>query len=759
MKRRAFLKTPALGVLVAGQPSLGEDKRVHRESPGELSQEKGPQGVQQRMHPDFITYFPGIEYCYVGNGDVMGAIQYSPKDPQATFFGFTLMNPERFCRKWSSFLYHPERGLGATRLGVTIDDRDSAVDSKTGMYAGVKGYTVSPENLKSLKWKHPDNVPVVSLVWMAGECEVEEEFFVPHEGAIFFRRATVRNFTKRELRASLSLSLYANFGLFDEIATNEEEKTAHAVGIEKMKLMALDKNVTVAGRYDVRIDLGTLGPAMATHGTYVYTIRDGDHTLRKTTFNALWKDTSRYWSALTTIKTGNPVADSLLSVSKSGMKAVVARSGKMDAAPWMYNMEWVSDQALAIEALLHCGMVSQARTMLERNLKHSIGVDGRTIESSRWFGYDYTELNQNGMMLYAVWVYLCWTGDLELIRKYWNKIKLCGDFPLQEVFRDQQTKMMRNKREFWERSDTHGIEQGYEMAYQFWVAFGLEKGAAIARTVGDKKTERRWLDASGEIKNSMLNNPTFKLIEDGHLIKRRTVDGRWQQFVHPPDRKRMPAGSPLAVEEKPSPEPDTIEVYPIIYGFIDPKSDLSVNTLKWVEQLWNHRWEGGGYSRYNSTSEDNPPAPWPLASMLVARAYAEAGDDDKVWRVLEWLHSIGGQGGSWFERYGQSITPPMPPVNEVNWTWYEILALFTLNVMGLRPELDHFIVRPRLLRGLDEIRSRYVLRGTYLDLTIRRSKEKSIATVNGKDALVENNSISIPYPKKGTLTIDFSLAG
>ena len=758
MKRRDFLKAPAAGMLLAPGFSFAEGSPRTQQAQEQVS--SGQQMVEQKMHPDFITFFPGIEYFLLGNGDIMGAVQYSPLDAQASYFGFTLMNAERFCRKWSTFLYHPERGFGATRMGVTIDEESPATDTKSGMYTGVKGYAVAPDNFKSIQRKHPDHVPVVSMVWMAGECEVEEEFFVPSEGSILFRRATVKNLSVKTFKAGVSLSLYANFGLFDEIAVDEKEKTAHAYGIEKMKLASLDKEVTVAGRYDVRVNIGTLKPGESKQATYVYSIRDGAAILKKKSFSALWKETAAYWSNKSFIETKNETADHFLNTSKACMKAVVARSGKMDAGPWMYNMEWVSDHALAVEALLHCGMFDEAKTMIERNLAHAIGPDGRTIESSRWFGYDYTELNQNGMLLYGLWVYLCWTGDLELARKYWKKVELCANFPLLEKFRDKQTKMVKNKREFWERSDTHGIEEGYEMAYQFWVAFGLEKAAVIAESLGKKAAAKQWSTAAAETKNTMLNDPKWRLIEDGHFIKRRKVTGEWQQVTIPPDRKRMPPGSQLALNEKPSLEPDAVEIYPSIYRFVDPRGELSINTLKWVEQTWNQQWEGGGYPRYNSTGDDNPPSPWPLASMLIARAYAEAGNDEKVWRVLEWLRSIGGgKSGGWFERIGQSITPPMPPVAVVNWTWYEILALFILDVIGFRPQLDHLEIKPRLLSGLDEIHSQFKIRGARIDLTLRRSKDTNSARVNGKEVTIKDGSLSIPYPARGTTIIDFTIAG
>ena len=603
-------------------------------------------------------------------------------------------------------------------------------------------------------------MPVVSLLWKAGECEIEEEYFVPHEGAVLFRRVNVKNITPREVDVRLSISLYANFGLFDEIYTDEKEKVAHASGLARMKLMTLEGGSSVSGRYDVRVDLGRLMPREVKRATYVYAIRDGEKVLRKKNFRSLWRETARYWAEKSILESGNDTIDNLYKVSVTGLKSVIARNGKMDAGTWMYNMEWVADQVLAVEALLRCGFVAEARIMLEKNLKSAIGPDGRTIESSRWFGYEYTEINQNGILLYGVWAYLCWTGDYGLIKKYWDKIKLCAEFPLQQVFLDQETHMVKNKREFWERTDAYGFEDGYELAYQCWIAFGLEKGASIARALGDMKLSQKWLEASGAMKNSMLGDPRFKLIEDGHLIKRRTADGRWQRYLSPPNRSKLPPGSPIATEEAPSTEPDTIEVLPIIYEMIDPRSDLSLKTLRWVEELWNQQWEGGGYARYNVTSEDNPPASWPIPSALVARAYAAAGDDEKVWRVLEWLYQIhGGKSGSWFERYGQSITPPMPPVGVVGWIWYEIIALCVHDIIGVRPEIDTLIIRPNLLKGLHEIKTMHTIRGSKVDLSVRKTKDNSFAIVNGKNLQMHNSSLNLPYPTKGSLKIEIFLAG
>jgi hypothetical protein len=250
------------------------------------------------------------------------------------------------------------------------------------------------------------------------------------------------------------------------------------------------------------------------------------------------------------------------------------------------------------------------------------------------------------------------------------------------------------------------------------------------------------------------------MIENGRLIKRRKKNGEWQKLSVPPNRSAMPPGSPLATDDHPAMDPDTVVAFPIIYGLVDPRSELALNTLNWVDTLWSQQWQGGGYSRYNTHSEPDPPSAWPFNSVMVARAHAEAGNDDKVWRVLHWLTSLPtGKSGSWFEHLGYSITPPAPPLGIVGWIWYEIMALYVHQIVGLRPELDRLVIRPRLIQGLDEIRSTHIVRKTDVSVHIRRTKEDPNALVNGKHVTVKDGAISIPYPLKGKVTVEFNVAG
>jgi hypothetical protein len=757
MKRRNFLATPALGALYPFTGPWVENIMRGPDEPVRSGDEK-PQSTfvapaTQHLHPDFVTFVDGIEYFHLGNGDIQAVVQYSPANPETSFFGLTIWDPEIFSRKWSTYLYHPERGFSNTRLGVNLDETKKSADRQSGMYSGVRGHFVTKENLEEFVWGRAEGIPAVVVRWKAEQCEIREEFFTPTKGAALFRRVTVTNGHTRALDVQVGLSLYANFGLFDRIAVDEKEKCATAAGLARMSLFSLSPDATVAGRYDVRVPMAELKPGESRSAVFVYTLHDAASTVNRKSWPGIISGTQKGWEKRSTFSSGNEILDHCFDVSRSGLRGVLARSGRLDGGQWMYNMEWLFDQALASEALLRCGWTEEARVLLDRNIRSNIGPDGRTTESSRWFGFDYTELNQNGNLLYSLWNYVAWTGDLAFAKRHWKKIVLCGDFPLQPRFLDPHTHMVHNKREFWERSDTFGMQDGYEQSYQFWVSFGLTKGALLAEALGDKAVASRWRVAATQMRDAMLEMPGFKLIEDGHFIKRRMLDGTWQRECIGVDKSKMPQGSPLSILDRAEMEPDTITLLPIAYEMIDPHSALAHESLAWVDRIWNQRWTTGGYSRYNTDSEPDPPGAWPIASAIVARAAFEAGDDDRMWRVLKWLNeTYGGKSGGWFERYAQSITPPAPPVGVIPWIWYELIGLTVHHIAGVRPDLDALHVRPRLPSGVDHVNIRVPVRAAWYEVEIRRGDGAPRAIVNGRTVAYTAEGIRLPYGKAGSIT-------
>src|SRR5512137_1736341 len=124
MKRRQFLITPALGALAT--PGLRHTLlRGHEAEPGAPGELTDWRQYRQRLHQDFETYAPGIEYFFLGNGEVQAALQYMPdrSGPQPmSFLGLTMMDSEHFARKWSTYLFAPENGFGRTMASVVVDE-------------------------------------------------------------------------------------------------------------------------------------------------------------------------------------------------------------------------------------------------------------------------------------------------------------------------------------------------------------------------------------------------------------------------------------------------------------------------------------------------------------------------------------------------------------------------------------------------------------------------------------------------------------
>jgi hypothetical protein len=747
MKRRSFLAVPAVGALLPGFTGRESIALLAGTDTAASPQAGVEPRFRQRLHQDFSTYIPGVEYFCLGNGDIIATLQFSPEQSgelPPTYLGLTLMDAERFARKWSTFLFHPERGFDRSMLSVTVDG---------------KGYTATPATLRGVEWRDIEGVPTVVLEWTAGALAVEERFSVPAEGQLLFRTVLLRNTGSAPVQPRLQLQLVPNFGLFDDIRVDEKSRTVHAHGFADMRLLCLSAKAAVAGRYDLNVEPGPIASGSSAEVRYAYALNGAEKVLARPSGTAvLQRAAAAYWEKRSRVTSGNAEVDRLFGLARTGLKALAGRSGKRDSGFWMYNMEWVRDDMMMVAGMLQAGHHAEAQALLRKVLEKSIGEDGRTIESSRWSGHDYTELDQNGQVLFGVWTYLAWTGDDAFIRPYWERIRRAGDFPLQDVFLDRRAGMVRNKREYWERSDSFGLEDGFELAYQFWVSYGLACGAEVAARLGDAATAQRWRTASASLRHAMLEDPTFRLIEEGHLIKRRTRDGRWQRTMIPPNRNAMPPGSPAATNEKPECDPDSANLLPIIFGMVDATSDTGRKTLADVELLWNQQWTHGGYGRYNTTSEPDPPGPWPIASLFVARAAAEAGDPEKVWRVIRWLLTIhGGKSGGWFERYGPSITPPAPPVCIVGWTYAEAMGLIVHHFLGFRPGLDVLTVRPRPVTGLDALDGTLTVRGIRVHVNVKRATGSPSATVDGRAVPFVDGTLRVPYPK-GRKTMEIVLA-
>ncbi len=427
-------------------------------------------------------------------------------------------------------------------------------------------------------------------------------------------------------------------------------------------------------------------------------------------------------SGLADIAFGDERMDRLFRAARRQLPAAVSDSGCMDGSIWQYNREWVRDQGAAVAALAMVGERRLARTMILRLLDRFITAEGDAVDSSQRRGPDEVELDQNGYLLMGLERYALWTGDLDLVRERWSRVAAAAEFPLRAVFRHEPSGLLMNRREYWERHRLYGIQTGMELIYQAAVAAGLHSASALARMIGRPAEAARWEAESGRLRKAMLGDPVFRMADNRGFIKRRGTDGRVQETITALPEAGLHPSVPLASPGPHYLNPDTEAVLPIVFGLVSPDDPLSALTMASMETLWNQAWTGGGYGRYNVTSEPDAPGPWPFASLFVARAAAERGDFGLVDRVLEWMDSVpGSAAGSWFEFYGPRPSPPCPQVGIIPWTWAELIQLFIHHLLGVRPEEDGLAVRPKLRPGLGPVRADLAYRGVSLRLEIEPS--------------------------------------
>lgn len=685
----------------------------------------------QRLHDDFRTDLPGAEYFVLGNGRILAALQSCGETSGGTHCGLLVMSPEHFTRKSGTFLYHPERGLKHSLAAVAVN-----------------GVECFPEPGQSeVKWEYPDAIPTVALSWSAAGCRIAERLWCPAEIPALIRELTVENLAGGTVDVAIRQRLTANPLLFDSYEVDRSRGVLAAIGYHVMTLFALQEAAASDRHLEVRAP--ALAPGERATATFVLLVDERRDSFLATGLEQLRRETARACGRRGSLETGHAGLDHLFRCAQSGLRAAVARSGKMDGGIWQYNLEWVRDQTMAAIGAALTGQPEVAGSIFERILTRSVGTDGNTVEASRYRPPETMELDQNGELLYGLRTHWVWSGDDSLIRRHWHKIRLVADYVLQPRFGFDETGLVKNSREFWERDPAFGVLEGYELAYQVWNIMGLRAASEMAELVADEAPGVRWRHAAQRMLASLTGHPRFSLIENGRFIKRRLAGGGVQMTLEPPDRRALPPGMPLREEPVSYCDPDTTLALPLALELVDPGSELASRTLDHLEKLWNQRWTSGGYGRYDVSSEPDSPGAWPFATLFVARADLEAGRHERVWRALDWLlHIPGGRAGAWLEFYGERPTPPLLPVGIVPWTWAELALFFVHHLLGVRPSPAVLRIRPRLLHGLEQVNARVSVRGHSVHLTVKRVPGESRATVDGQSARLVQGAVELPAPRQ-----------
>lgn len=619
-------------------------------------------------HPDVQTRLKDACYFFIGNGHIFAAVQIAPFSA-GTALGLLIMNPDKLGKKRDTLTIHSANGLQNTMITFALDNSMESLNSET---------------LRA-SWYDGVAIPAVKVEWQSQRFQVAELFYCPDLiHPVLVRELHIKNIAQRAITAVLKTGVLDEVVEIDLSLTNNEETR-----------IFLRYGLDAAGKV-VRLDAVERGE-----------ISD---------------EAIAYWNQTTKISSNSALLNHYFNASKIQQATAISRNSIIDASIWQYNGEWVRDHSMMAVGLILAGHHEMARKLIIRLFRDFVTDQGDTVDSSQKRDYAEVELDQNGILLYTLRQYVCWTGDVQIIQELWQKIKITAEFPLQAYFRHTESGLLANQREYWERHSVYGIEKGMELTYQLWVSMGLSAAASLARMISKTSEAMNWEDEAARIKSAMLNDARFKLIDERGFIKRRGLDGAVQETIQALLESQLPGEAPLAKEGEHFLNPDTSAALPIALEFIPADSPVAIATMNSLELLWNQSWEDGGYGRYHFSSEPDSAGAWPFASLFLARAYVEMGDYEKVWRILNWMNAMpGSQSGAWFEFYGKRLAPPFPQVGVTPWTWAEMLMLLIHHIVGVRPEIDYFTIRPKLLPGIDKIEAIFPLRNFKLNLTITRA--------------------------------------
>ena len=149
----------------------------------------------------------------------------------------------------------------------------------------------------------------------------------------------------------------------------------------------------------------------------MYSLEAGGRAVHEATtgHDPLEEDARQYWTRSTHASFGNALLNRAFNASRRQLPAAVSRQGRVDASIWQYTRERVRDQAFMALGFVMAGHRDQAAVIFRRLLREFVTADGVTVDSSEVRGRDEVELDQNGVLLYALLQYVCWTGDRDLI--------------------------------------------------------------------------------------------------------------------------------------------------------------------------------------------------------------------------------------------------------------------------------------------------------------------------------------------------------
>ena len=455
----------------------------------------------------------------------------------------------------------------------------------------------------------------------------------------------------------------------------------------------------------------------------------------------------------------NPESDFHLGIitqlekSRIGINSVISDHGMFDASIWQYGYEWGQDAAIVASACCYSGDFEVAESILLNILINLTNEEGRIAESSRFRDGELAELNANGAVLLALRDYVQATGDIALVEQNWQVI---GDIAslLLQADNTHQSGLIHGRRDLWERLPWMGLQPGFDVATNTLCAEGLIAAAELATSVDSIQISHTWQKAGEMMRHAIIHHTSLSFVEDEKVIHRRLLDGSVQHDMIPEaeyhDKRYVPYLPNETTETTPHPcSPDSVSALPILYGIVDPVSELARTTLDHLhEHLWNPTGVGG-YGRSPLASDPDSPGPWPFVTAWMAETELKAGLTERAQETTEWLLKMAGRGGSWFEYYGERQSPPYPPVGIIVWGWAQYILLVVRGWMGIEFLENRLRIAPRLV----PYQHRFWVGDHYLDIDVNGLES---ARIDGKSVTLTNQGVEISLPLKRDSQVEFS---
>jgi hypothetical protein len=682
------------------------------------------------------AWFYGRDYFVLRSGRAQMIVQADRADlgPALSYLLFDAENASQSARKDLAFNFLPNEGFASSGLRVEL---------------GGHAFEALGQHTQT-RWTTEDGIPAVEATWWAGGVRVTEHIAALC-GADAFRRSIrlAGAHLSGEEAVKLRLALPPGQGQRQGNILLESGRGACLA----LAVLGAGPVEVAASRGQIEIGPLALGPkAEVSVETLLATqIPAGDPQALAARVNELLKTkcareiaaSRRQWAASSAVQTDDRVIAGIFDKARFGLPGMIADNGTMDAGIFEYGNQWVRDTSNTALGAIHAGHFEIARAALLRVLTKMVSQEGVTMIAGNFEKPDLEQFDQMGELLHVLKAYRDWTRDDSLVREHRELLLALIERPLRPQFRDQ-TGMVHNRREFWERTFT----DAYELAYQTYLILGLRDAADLAAALGAEDRAARWRAEADRTLQAVLSHPTCSLVHDGRLIKRRKVTGEVADY--PDGLRAFWSDAPMAVERHHRLMPDATMALPIALGLVDPRSDLARRTLDDLEGLWNTRWSDGGYDRYHTSSQPDQPGPWTFATTFILRAQHDAGLLDRSRRSLEWLDTMaGGRSGAWLEEI-PAVRSQAKATGILPWTSAEVALFVVRHYLGVRFDGEQLVLRPALYPGSPAVKADLRFRGSRLQIVIDAAGPIREARVDGERiSLTSQGTVRLPQGFQG----------